>query len=218
MKKQLPDASPASQTDTSPSLGRSDWIAAARRRFISLGIEAVKVAPLAVDLGATTGSFYWHFKSRKELYDALVNDWVQSNGMPFAAAVQAAGPDPRKRYLAFIGVYLFEKGFSPDYDSAVRAWARLSREVFEIAERVDNDRIQLLKEIFLALGFDDTQAFIRARITHFHQVGYYNMEIRETRSQRLQLVSYYAEALTGDSWFRTMPPDELASALGGAHP
>lgn len=205
------------QPDTTSSLGRPDWIAAARRRFISSGIDAVKIAPLAVDLGATTGSFYWHFKSRKELYDALLNDWVQSNGMPFAEAVQAAGPDPRRRYLAFIGVYLFEKGFSPAYDSAVRSWARQSRDVFEIAERVDNDRIQLLKDIFLELGFDDAQAFVRARITHFHQVGYYNMEIRESPSQRLELVSYYAEALTGDAWFRTLGVEEMTRALGGAN-
>ena len=55
-------------------LGRDDGLKAA----LSLckgGIEVVKIAPLAADLGVTTGSFYWHFKNRQELLVALLNYW-----------------------------------------------------------------------------------------------------------------------------------------------
>jgi len=197
------------------SLSQADWIMTARRCFIESGIDAVKVVPLAKLLGATTGSFYWHFKSRKQLHDALLRDWVESNGMPFVAAVEAAGPDVRDQFLAFVGVWVFDRGFSSAYDEAVRAWAHRSQQVSAVLREVEAKRIELLKALLRRFGYEETEAYIRARITYFHQVGYYNMGIRESRRERLRLNRYYVEALTGDSWYRTLSEAELLAKLGG---
>ena len=61
------------KTLTKPSkrLTRDDWLNAALK-LCELGIENVKVAPRAKKVGVTTGSFYWHFKNRQELPDALL--------------------------------------------------------------------------------------------------------------------------------------------------
>ena len=46
------------------------WIEAAFRRACGRGIDAVRVDPLAKQLGVTRGSFYWHFKDRAALRGA----------------------------------------------------------------------------------------------------------------------------------------------------
>ena len=51
--------------------------------------------------------------------------------------------------------------------------------------------------MFLALGFDEKRAQIRARVTYFHQVGYGTMEIHDDPDERLLNLRYYAEALIG---------------------
>ena len=43
------------------SLGKSDWLRAARLALLHGGVEAVRVERLARDLHVTKGSFYWHF-------------------------------------------------------------------------------------------------------------------------------------------------------------
>jgi len=63
--------------------------------------------------------------------------------------------------------------------------------------RVDDQRIELLKGIFEGFGYDPDHAFIRARITYFHQVGYQAMEIIESREHRTRLRPLYREALVG---------------------
>ena len=45
-----------------------DWARAALAAIARGGIAAVAVESIAADLGATKGSFYWHFKNR----DALI--------------------------------------------------------------------------------------------------------------------------------------------------
>jgi hypothetical protein len=61
---------------------------------------------------------------------------------------------------------------------------------------VDDERIEVLKQLFLAMGHPDEEAFIRARITYFHQVGYYAMGVEEPREQRLRFLPLYTRVLT----------------------
>jgi hypothetical protein len=51
----------------------------------------------------------------------------------------------------------------------------------------------------LDLGYDETESFVRARTTYFHQVGYYTLGVRESREQRLKLLPLYTRILTGYS-------------------
>ena len=64
--------------------------------------------------------------------------------------------------------------------------------------RVDAERVDLLKSIFLGFGYDPDRAFIRAPITDFRQVGYHAMEIIEDRPLRGRLRPPYREALVGE--------------------
>ena len=52
-------------------LSRDDWAGAALDA-LSGGLGAVAVEPLAARLGATKGSFYWHFRNRDELIAAAL--------------------------------------------------------------------------------------------------------------------------------------------------
>jgi AcrR family transcriptional regulator len=56
-------------------LSRDDWISAAYESFSEDGIAAVAVEPVARRLGATKGSFYWHFDDRQALVDAVLERW-----------------------------------------------------------------------------------------------------------------------------------------------
>ncbi len=183
--------------DKAPKRDRGDWLDAARKTLISDGIERVKVEPLAVQLGVTTGSFYHHFKNRGELLDQLLEDWEKFNSGPMFKAVAMAGNDPEKQIDALFKVWLAESDYSPAYDSAVRAWAHTSKLVEAVVRRVDEKRIELLKNIFQKFGYDEQRAFIRARIAYFHQVGYQALEIMESSAERLDIYIYYKEALVG---------------------
>ena len=54
---------------------RDHWLRAARLALLHNGPEAVRVEPLARDLGVTKGSFYWHFRDRGALLEALLVEW-----------------------------------------------------------------------------------------------------------------------------------------------
>jgi AcrR family transcriptional regulator len=188
----------------SGALQKRDWVTAARKLLIKHGISSVKVEPLAETMGVTTGSFYWHFSGRQELYDALLQDWYDTNTAPLYEAVKTAGSDPRRQYLAFFGVWVLERDFDPQYDQAIRDWARTSKKVASVLREVDGARIRLLLEIFENFGYVGLDAEMRARVTYYHQVGYYAMHVKEMRDRRLELAPYYADILTGYPWMHAL--------------
>jgi AcrR family transcriptional regulator len=180
-------------------LARQDWILAARKALIKGGIGAVRIVPLAKSLQMTRGGFYWHFKGRQDLLDALLDDWVRTNTESFESVLKGSGHNGIAEFRALVDLWIAEKDYNPAWDTAVRNWARLSRRVGAVVKRVDEQRIEVIRQIFLDLGYQDPEALVRARITYFHQVGYYTLGLEDSRERRLELLPTYLASLTGKS-------------------
>jgi AcrR family transcriptional regulator len=129
-------------------LGREDWLRAARLALLRGGVEAVRVAPLARDLGATKGSFYWHYQDRNELLELLLEEW-EGELREIDARLAAA---PAGRSLATLVEVLIararlsEQGLVPS-DAAIFAWAAVAPEVARRVNRVERERLQLLTRL-----------------------------------------------------------------------
>jgi AcrR family transcriptional regulator len=164
--------------------------------LIARGVERVRVDALARSLKITRGSFYWHFPNRKTLLDGLLEDWSVRNTAPFLAAA-AQRRSAEERFRAIVDIWLDESEYDPAYDAAVREWARTSARVASIVRRVDRRRLDLLAKICADLGYDPLEAEIRARITYFHQVGYYVLGLEESGRTRRRLAPIYTQVLLG---------------------
>lgn len=177
-------------------LTRESWIEAARKALIAKGIAGVRLRALASSLGATTGAFYWQYKRLEDLLEEVREDWTHRNTDPFTHAIEAAGPDGWRQYIAYVRVLVLEHEFDPRYDNAIREWAHSSPRTAEVLGLNEEFRIEQLKGVFEAMGFEGRTALIRARVMYFHQTGYNAMQISETLEERLENIPYYAEILT----------------------
>ncbi len=177
-------------------LGTADWLRAARDELIQNGILSVKVDRLARRLRVTRGSFYWHFKSHKDLLEQLLKSWVATNTAPFKRVLDS-GKDGEGKFQAVVDLWLSEEEYDPKFDTAVREWARVSPHVARVVRLADEERIAVLRQIFQELGYAGTDALVRARIAYFHQVGYYTLGIVESDAIRRKLRPCYSRALLG---------------------
>jgi len=132
-------------------LTREDWLRAARLALLNGGPEAVRVEKLAFDLHVTKGSFYWHFKSRGELLEALIREWEEEKSLLVVALARA----DRRSGLRFFFDELqrrttaSERGEWPS-DAAIFAWASVSPEIAQRARMEERRRIALLRQLAAA--------------------------------------------------------------------
>jgi AcrR family transcriptional regulator len=178
-------------------LGRRVWLDSARQALIEEGTAGVEINKLAKRLGVSRGGFYWFYESRKHLLDELLKYWSDTSTVLFDRLLLTNGGNGKREYRALIDLWIDEEEYDPQWDAAVRDWARTSRKVLKVVQLVDKRRIAVLEQIFWDMGYKGQEAHIRARITYYHQVGYYALGVRESRKQRLKLLPFYARVLTG---------------------
>lgn len=188
----------ATPTDEQPELqGRDVWLNEARQALIENGTAGVEINKLAKRLRISRSSFYWFFGSRDQLLNELLDFWVNTSTVLFERILRTSGRNGMQEYRALIDLWIEQKEYDPKWDAAVRDWARTSTAVMEVVRSVDNQRIGVIEQIFLDMGFKGKEAHVRARVTYYHQVGYYAMGVSESRKERVGLLPYYLKVLTG---------------------
>ena len=184
------------QAKRQPQLTGDDWIEAALLVLVEEGIEAVEITQLARRLGVTRGSFYWHFKTREELLEALLEEWrARNTGVMLEALANAASISDGILELFF--VWVDHQKFDHRLDQAVRDWARRSEDVRQSVALEDRSRVSAIADFFEAQGFEPTEAFIRARVIYFTQLSYYALDIEEPITERMSYLSAYFRCFTG---------------------
>jgi AcrR family transcriptional regulator len=133
---------------TERSLGRPDWLRAARRALLKGGVDAVRVTRLAKTLRVTKGSFYWHWKDRGELLEALLREWEDELSEILAQMAGAAGPAALSRFLQVVVEHAAqsEAGEGPS-DAAIFGWAAVSPAVARRVNRAEEERLKLLARL-----------------------------------------------------------------------
>ena len=177
----------------SKRLGREDWIHGALELLSTAGAEQVKIVPLAARLGVTSGSFYWHFANRGQLYDALLEYWEQEmTDKAIEQAKQFDGP-PTDRILLLME-QVMATGMAK-YDLAIWHWAQADAKVKTVFQRTLEKRFAFAAWMFRQVGFSKVQAETRGRMMVVYMMGESTL-IPDAPSKRKKRLKLKHEILT----------------------
>lgn len=176
---------------------REDWLKLALETLISDGVENVRVLPLGQKLDVSRSSFYWYFKSRQDLLDQLLEYWRQTNTRFIVERAARPSASAVRGVMAIFECWVDETLFDPRLDFAIRAWARRSPAIRRVIDDADEERVKAISEMFVRHGYEAEDAFVRARVLYFMQIGYYSLELNEPMSRRLPYVTSYLRCFTG---------------------
>lgn len=193
--KAAPSAAPGSYPQTKAS--REDWLRAALDSLVAEGIEQVRILPLAKTLSVSRSSFYWYFKHRQDLLEQLLKRWQEKNTQSIVRQSRLPSDTIIQGVLHIFECWTDDRRFDPRLDSAIRDWARRSKPVRRIVDKADETRVESITRLFRRHGYEATEAFIRARVLYFTQVGYYALDVKETLRQRRSYLAPYLKSFTG---------------------
>ncbi len=152
-------------------LTRDDWITAALGAIADGGLAAVAVEPLAARLGATKGSFYWHFENRDALLEAAISRWEKETTTDVAADITAAARDAPASQFRRLVVSVIERAEQDRVGPALLASAAHPT-VAPVLERVTAARLKLIATVLRRLGFPPAEARRRALLAYSAYLGH----------------------------------------------
>jgi AcrR family transcriptional regulator len=179
------------QKKTRTKLGKQDWIETGLTVLAESGVESVRVEPLAKLMKVTKGSFYWHFKDRNELLEAIVEEWVRLDTKSVIDRVNQLEADPKTRLLKLFEIAV-ENNEQIDgigdgrIENAIRAWATNDAKVAAVVAEVDRQRLDYTADLFMKIGFTPLEAMVRAKMAYYTLVvGEFTIGAQRNQADRL---------------------------------
>jgi AcrR family transcriptional regulator len=151
-------------------LTAADWTTAALDALLAEGPAAVAVQPLARRIGATKGSFYWHFGSRDELLRATLLRWEEVATEAVIRSVEAASDDPRAKAQLLFG---WVTASSAEHPGQLRLLASADHpDVRAALDRVTRRRIDYIAGLIHSAGQPAEAAARRATLAYATYLGH----------------------------------------------
>jgi AcrR family transcriptional regulator len=161
----------AAVSKTKARLTPEDWAQAALDSIAEGGLSSVAVEALAPKVGASKGSFYWHFQDRAALLEATFALWEKAKTEAIIEELDGIA-DPRRRLRRLFAIALSNP-------RAGRIEAVLSSQAhpqgMTVLRRVTTRRVEFLTGVFADLGFDPAAARRRALMTYTVFLGLFSL-------------------------------------------
>jgi len=199
-------AAPAG-SDSAARTTRNDWLTLAIHTLIEEGIDQVKIQVMAKKLNVSRSSFYWFFGSLQDLHDQLLQNWLRKNTDPVVEHALRPAQNINRAILNVFQCWVDDRLFDPKLDIAVRIWARRDPSIRAVIDEADRRRVEALTAMYRRYGYDEENAFIRARVLYFMQIGHYTLDLDEALDVRVSHVPAYLLAFSGQE----AEPEDVAA-------
>lgn len=185
------------------SLTPLDWTLAGIAALAEGGIDAVRVERLAKRLGASKGSFYWHFVDRAALLESMLELWEREGTADVIAQVgEITDPAERLRRVTDAALEARTHGIDVAHaEAALRSWAAQDRAVAARFVQVEQARTGFLAQELGALGYDEATALRLGKALYLALIGLY-------------AARRYATALADDAAMSELLEQVIAGAPG----
>lgn len=129
--------------------------------MMAAGSEAdVKIERLAVKLNASKGSFYWHFRDRQHLLQAVLERWSKLTTLDVQARLDHQERAPDQRLLRFLELPLRSARaiMMADLELTIFNWAKQDETARDALILVDQLRTQHIAALIADLGIPTNRA------------------------------------------------------------
>lgn len=144
------------------------------------GVAAVKIEVLARQLDVSKGSFYWHFKNRQELLEAILQRWENETLWFIEESQKAVTPKDRLIKLFSLVEEMCDRD-TPDPEGAIFLWANHDQVVQDRVRILETKRVGYLTQLLQDYGFEGTEARQKAEVGYFALMGFWERKERDTQ-------------------------------------
>ncbi|MDQ0316453.1 TetR/AcrR family transcriptional regulator [Amorphus orientalis] len=179
-------------------LGATDWIDVGLKLLAGGNVEDVRVEVIARQLKVTKGSFYWHFKNRRELLARILEHWTDWATVQVSRWALSEGETPRERleWLLTLPARSRPDRRGADIELAIRSWARHDALAAATVEKVDLMRADFFVALLSETALPDAVIRERAATAQAFMLGEALLKTGLDRDTRLANARAVAALLT----------------------
>lgn len=160
---------------------KNEWVKLGFKLFAEKGEAGIVVDQMSRTLNCNRSSFYWHFKSKPEFINAVIEYWVDFDTIRVIELTNREG-SAKERLKKLVEV-TFKKDPFMDIVFYLKRYARKRKSVRKIVDDIDRHRILYTAGLFAELGMSKELALVKANVAYKYLIGYH--ELMRYKEQKL---------------------------------
>ena len=148
-------------------ISKDEWLKAGMNALGLHGEEAIRIDKMCAELNVSKGSFYHHFQNIENFVVSLMTFWEKENTIDIIdSAEEESSFEEKTEKLNTIVI-----GKDHLVEVRIRSWAVRDPKVKLFVDKVDGQRIEYLKSLYLQSGASEEKAFNLARLEYAAFIG-----------------------------------------------
>ena len=160
---------------------KEDWIDLGFKLFSEKGISGIVIEKMAEKLKVNKSSFYWHFKTKNEFIQKLIEFWVNKETEQIIKLTNQEDSAAEK-FKTLIKLS-YKKLPNQDFIFYLKRYAQKQKRVKSLIAKIDLERIEFIKSLLQEMGYSDGDADIKSSLFYKHLIGYHEMIRYEKQSR-----------------------------------
>lgn len=159
---------------------KEDWVDLGYKLFSEKGISGIVIETMAEKLKVNKSSFYWHFKTKKEFIQQLIEFWI-NNETDRIIELTNSEKSALQKFETLIKLS-YKKMPNQDFIFYLKRYAQKEEKIKNTIGKIDFERIKYVKKLLKDLGYSEQDATIKSSLFYKHLIGYHEMIRYETQS------------------------------------
>jgi AcrR family transcriptional regulator len=177
-------------------VSKGQWLEIAMTLLRDHSVADITVEGLAKKLGIGKSGFYWHFRSREELLNALLDYWLHEVTEVITDNVEIEALEPKTR-LILCAEMIHELDLTR-YEIGVRQFALRDGNALRVVKEANKQRMDFIRKAFSELGFTDDDLEMRAMLFACYHTWEASMFHDISRRRRKALIHKRIDLLTAN--------------------
>lgn len=123
---------------------KEDWLDSSLKLVSKYGADVLKIDSLCKKLKLTKGSFYHHFKSHKVFIEEILEYWYLTFTKNIIDEIKEFETNPLKQ-IELLNKIIYSKDLNIEIE--FRAWGLRNKLILPYMEKIDKERILVIKNI-----------------------------------------------------------------------
>jgi AcrR family transcriptional regulator len=187
----------AARKPPSTRLSADDWLQAGYTLLAEEGARALKIERLCQQVGATRGSFYWHFEDMDGYRAALVESWNAFREEDRQSLDQIDTLPPRERLSAMMIALVRPQHWM--LERAMREWARTDQVAAANIREADRRLLRSVAKAYGDCGFNREDARLRAELTFAAGIGLLHLTSTPGQAQKVAQHERFLDLMLADA-------------------
>ena len=177
-------------------VSKAQWLETAMTLLRDHSVADITVEGLAKKLGIAKSGFYWHFRSREELLNALMDYWLHEFTEVITDNVEIEALKPKTR-LMMCAEMIHELDLTR-YEIGIRQFALRDGNALRVVKETNKQRMDFIRKAFSELGFTDDDLEMRVMLFACYHTWETSMFHGIPRKRRKALIGKRIDLLTAN--------------------